>query len=133
MAAPFGSFPFNAAGIDQVSFPPVVQWYRAPSSNDTQYPIGTRIANISTLPATLYEYAGSGLWETGGNVQATTTVAGITRYATTLEVATGAGTNNAALAADVFAYGQSIVTGAVAAATETNPGIAEIATQVELH
>jgi hypothetical protein len=112
-------------------FPIPILSQRAPTSSDVNYPQGQVWYDKSVSPNVEYTYNGDGTWQAGGNAQATTTVVGITRYATTAEVMAGTGTNNAALAADVFALAQSIVVGAVPAATETTAGIAEIATQAE--
>lgn len=132
MSTPFGSFPFDAAGVDNFAHPIFINALRPPTTNDIQPP-GTQWQDSGTLPSTpvIYVSTGGGRWLVGGNIQATTLVAGVTRYATNAEVMAGTGTNNAALAADVFALAQSIVVGAVPAATETNAGIAEIATQIE--
>ncbi len=121
-----------ATGVDAFVYPQFISALRAPTTQDIYNP-GTRWMFIDQVNSTrsIFETSGAGVWEVGGNPQATTTTAGITRYATLAEVMAGTGTNNATLAADVFALAQSIVVGAVPAATETNPGIAEIATQVE--
>src|SRR6185436_18567537 len=107
---------------------------RAPAVTDTSYPPGQDWIDQSTSPATLYTFSGgtsSGNWLSGGNEQATTTTAGITRYATYAEVSTGTGTENAALAADVYTYVNSVAIAGAPAATESVAGIAEIATQAE--
>lgn len=123
-------FTNNPVGPNDPLQPQFITANRAPTSNDLYEP-GTQWQDRSASGFTIYETTGAGVWQAGGNQQATTTVVGITRYATTAEVMTGTGTNNASLAADVFALAQSIVVGAVPAATETNSGIAEIATQAE--
>ncbi len=122
--------PLGYTGINFNTQPQFITAQRPPTTLDFNNP-GTQWLDNSVVPGVIYETTGAGVWNVGNNVQATTTIAGITRYATTNEVMTGTGTNNAALAADVFALAASIVVGAVPAATETTAGIAEIATQVE--
>lgn len=117
-----GPFGFN---IDGFVYPQFITASRAPTSQDL-YPAGTRWYN--TVNGLIYETTGAGVWPESGVPQATTTVAGVTRYATPTEVNTGAGTNNATLANDVFNLVQGIVVGQVPAATETTAGIAKIAT-----
>ncbi len=130
MAQPFGSYPFNAAGTDPYVIPQIISAMRAPTSQDI-YPQGWFWANNAVTPPVMYQCVGQGVWESGGNAQATTTSAGITRYATYTEVSTGTGTDNASLAADVYTYINSVAIAGAPAATETTPGIAEIATQAE--
>lgn len=122
--------PLGYTGINYNTQPQFITANRAPTINDFNFS-GTQWLDQSVNPGVIYETSGGGVWNVGGNVQASTTVAGITRYATAAEVNTGTGTNNAALAVDVFNLAQSIVVGAVPAASETNAGIAEIATQIE--
>lgn len=116
--------------FNPVTQPLYIREQRAPTSGDIRKP-GVEWQDDSVSPPVTYQTTGNGVWNRGGNDQATTTAVGITRYATAAEVNTGTGTNNATLAVDVFNLVQSIVVGAVPAATETNAGIAEIATQVE--
>jgi len=124
-----GNPPF-ATGIDLTVFPQFINANRAPTSQDLYNP-GTRWLDQSVSPAIIYETIGSGVWKTGAAGQAITTAAGITRYATTAEVLAGTGTNNAALAADVFTLAQSIVVGAVPQATTVISGIGQLATDAE--
>jgi len=113
----------------QVGINPVfITASRAPTANDI-YTAGTEWFNQNTL--TIYVTTGAGAWQAGGNVQATTTVAGITRYATYTEVSTGTGTNNAALAADVYTYINTVAIAGAPAATQVVVGISRYATNVE--
>ncbi len=57
MSVPFGSFPFDAAGVDSFAHPQFITAYRAPTAQDV-YPFGTQWGNISTLPAVIYTYVG---------------------------------------------------------------------------
>lgn len=128
MSSPFSSNnPLGYTGLNYYEEPPFITANRAPTTQDIYNP-GTRWLDGSDAARTIYETTGGGVWNVGGNIQATTTVSGITRYATTAEVMAGTGTDNAALAADVFALAQSIVVGAVPAAQEGVAGIAPITT-----
>ena len=76
------SSPLGYMGLDPYVNPPVITAMRAPTVNDL-YNAGTQWEDRSVSPPVLYITVGAGIWETGGNAQATTTIAGITRYATT--------------------------------------------------
>lgn len=99
---------------------------RAPTTNDIQLP-GTQWEDRSVSPPVIYETVGNGIWNIGGVAQATTTTAGITRYATAGEVNAGTGTNNATLALDVFNYGQSLVLAGANIAQQTIFGLTKLA------
>lgn len=62
MASPFGSFPYDAAGIDLNSHPLFIKANRAPTSNDVYSP-GTRWMDDSVSPKALYETVGGGTWQ----------------------------------------------------------------------
>lgn len=79
------SNPLGYMGIDQYVTPQVITAKRAPASTDI-YPAGYEWLDQSQNPANLYITSGGGNW-TMGNPQATTTVAGVTRYATNAEAA----------------------------------------------
>jgi hypothetical protein len=126
--------PLGYMGINTAQQPPLLSYNRAPTVNDKLDP-GVRWIDISAHPHVIYQTVGGGVWNLfSGTVQATTTIAGITRYATTNEVLTGTGTNNAALAADVFAAVSAIVIGQVATQAQTNAGTndARIVTPLKL-
>lgn len=61
MAAPFGSYPFDAAGIDLFAHPLFINWNRAPTTNDI-YNAGTRIQDNSVNPPIIYQTVGMGIW-----------------------------------------------------------------------
>src|SRR5258708_38206556 len=75
MAQPFGSFPFNASGIDYFSLPIFLNMMRAPTTQDIYNP-GTRWQDSSVNPPLIYETSGAGNWDTGGVEPATTTTYG---------------------------------------------------------
>ena len=130
MAVPFSSFPFNASGVDPVSNVQYIPAKRAPTTND-KYPSGTFWGDESTLPAVLYQSAGGGNWEIGGNTDASTTTRGITEYSTYAELAAGGSSTLSTTSADVYTYVNSVAIAGSPAASETTAGIAELATQGE--
>ena len=129
---PFNSSdPLGYAGLNQSQQPVFLAGQgRVPTTNDI-WPPGTRWEYVSGATRVIYETTGVGQWDVGGNVQATTTVAGITRYATYAEVSTGTGTNNATLAADVYTYVNSVAIAGAPAWSTTVSGIGELATNAE--
>jgi hypothetical protein len=118
--------PLGYTGIVPAQNPPTINANRVPTTNDIQLPGTTWIYN-----GTIYETSGNGVWDSGGNVQATTTIAGITRYATYTEVSTGAGTNNATVANDVYTYVNSVMVAGAPVATTSTQGIVTLATDVK--
>lgn len=133
MPAPFGSFPFDAAGIDNFAHPLFIgDAMRAPTTQDIQNP-GTRWQDNSVSPPVIYETTGAGNWYTGGNAEATTSSFGIVQLATLSELQNGNAPTGAYVPTsnDVATVIAGIVVGAVPPATETQAGIAEIATQAE--
>lgn len=79
------SNPLGYVGIDTTITPQVISAQRAPTANDI-YPPGWEWCDRSQNPFNLYITQGQGNW-TAGNPQATTSVAGVTRYATNAEAA----------------------------------------------
>lgn len=61
MSTPFGSYPFDASGVDNVAHPTVIQGYRAPAVTDI-YPAFTEWVDLSQSPALLYVSQGAGTW-----------------------------------------------------------------------
>ena len=94
------SDPLGYMGLNPALQPSTITANRAPTVND-KLPAGTQWINQAVNPHVLYTTIGAGVWQVGANANATTTTAGITRYATYAEVSTGTGTDNATLAADV--------------------------------
>jgi hypothetical protein len=126
----------NAYGVGQPTIPvmpPPVIADRAPTSSDTAYPEGQLWVDKSDNPDTLYIYLGGGSWDTGGNAEATTTTFGIVQLATLSELQNGNAPAGAYVPTsnDVATVIAGIIVGAVPPATETQAGIAEIATQAE--
>lgn len=127
----FGSRPENVEV-------PTIQT-RAPTSNDVNFPIGKRwidtvggdewvLTSQSSIGGVLVSD-----WSQGGNDEATTTEFGIVQLATLTELQNGNAPAGAYVPTsnDVATVIAGIVVGAVPPATETQAGIAEIATQVE--
>lgn len=96
-----------------------IQGQRAPTSSDTNYPVG----QPWVFDDVYYIHVGAGSWQAGGNDPATTSV-----YGTVILT-----DNSEPVATKVYVDAQiaAVVVGAVPAATETTAGIAEIATQAE--
>lgn len=132
MSAPFSSYPFDGLGIDRFAEPLFITANRAPTSNDLQNP-GTRWQDRSSVAKTIYQTTGAGVWESGGNADATTSSFGIVQLATLTELQNGNAPAGAYVPTsnDVATVINAIVVGAVPPATELQAGIAEIATQVE--
>jgi hypothetical protein len=119
--------------VDAFVYPQFIGYaQRAPTTQDIYNP-GTRWQDNSVNPAVIYETTGAGIWLTGGDNEATTTTFGIVQLATLSELQNGNAPAGAIvpLSNDVATVIQGIVVGAVPPATETQAGIAEIATQVE--
>ncbi len=112
---------------------------RAPTSNDTNYPLGKRwIDTVAGNEWVLVSQSSIGgilqsNWSQGGNAEATTTDFGIVQLATLSELQNGNAPAGAYVptANDVATVIAGVVVGAVPPATETQAGIAEIATQIE--
>ncbi len=105
--------------VDGFVYPPFIGYaMRAPTTGDVYNP-GTRWQDNSVNPAIIYETTGGGVWTTEGANHATTTT-----YGTVILT-----DNNEPVATKFYADNLAIM--GSPAATETTPGIAEIATQVE--
>ena len=131
MPQQFGSFPFDSIHVDNYAHPQFINANRAPTSNDIYQP-GTRWQDSSVTPKIIYETTGSGDWQSGGNVEATTTQFGIVELATLSELQNGnAPGDQVPTANDVATVIAGVVAGAVPPANESQAGIAEIATQAE--
>ncbi len=135
MTASLGNFQNGAFGsnLDGFVYPQFLfDPLRPPTSQDI-FPAGTRWLDNSVNPKVIYETTGGGVWESGGNAEATTSTFGIVQLATLTELQNGNAPAGAYVptANDVATVIQSIVVGAVPPANEMQAGIAEIATQVE--
>lgn len=124
--------PPSAVGVDSFVQPPFIHAYRAPTTLDIYNP-GTRWLDDEGSVRTIYETTGAGVWIVGDNSPATTTAFGTVKLATLSQLQNGNAPSGAIvpLSNDVATVIQGIVVGAVPPATETQQGIAEIATQVE--
>src|SRR5690554_2389971 len=128
MAFPFGSYPFNAAGVDNFSHPLFILANRAPASHDL-YPPGTFWQDNSQNPKEIYQTTGAGEWAAGGNQMATTTTPGIVLLDPTID---GSSTNDTVPTNEaVFNYGQSLVLAGASLANESTIGITELSTDAE--
>jgi len=109
-----------------------IQGQGAPSGNLRGVDLGQSYFDRSTSPFTQYIWNGSS-WELGGNGDATTSTFGIVQLATLTELQTGTAPAGAYVptANDVATVIAGVVAGAVPPATETQAGIAELATQAE--
>jgi len=122
-----------ATGVDAYVYPQFIGYaQRAPTTNDIYNP-GTRWQDNTTNPPTIYETTGAGNWDVGGIEQATTSTFGVVQLATLSELQNGNAPAGAyvPLSNDVATVIAGVVAGAVPPATETQAGIAEIATQAE--
>jgi hypothetical protein len=118
MSVPFGSYPFDAAGVDAFTRPVFIMAQRAPTTNDIQNP-GTRWQDNSVNPPIIYETSGAGNWDTGGVEPATTA-----RYGTVILT-----DNNEPVATKFYADNLAIAGAPVA--TTTVAGIGQLATDAE--
>jgi len=115
-------------------FPKPILAERAPTTSDVNFPQGQVWYDNSVSPGVQYTYdRPSGTWQTGGNAEATTSSFGIVQLATLTELQNGNAPAGAYVPTsnDVATVIAGIVVGAVPPATETQAGIAEIATQAE--
>lgn len=126
MTTPFGSFPFDAAGVDNFSHPLFIgDWQRAPSVRDVYAP-GTRIQDNSVSPPVIYETTGGGNWASvntsgaftnltaDGTVDLNTSGAGVTTIGTggTGAVNIGNATGGTAITGDATVSGNLELTSA---------------------
>lgn len=89
MAAPFGSFPYDAAGIDLFAHPLFINAMRAPSTQDIYNP-GTQWMDGSVSPKVIYQTTGGGNWPAigGAGVFTTLTVSGLSTLGALTQVGT---------------------------------------------
>lgn len=117
-------------------FPVPIIAQRAPATTDVDYPLGQIWIDTSVTPAVSYEFLDSaaGTWSTGGNAEATTSAFGIVQLATLTELQNGTAPAGAYVptANDVATVIQGVVVGAVPAATTTQQGIVELATDAQV-
>lgn len=74
MPAPFGSYPYDASGIDLFAHPLFINAMRAPSTNDIYNP-GTQWMDGSVSPKVIYQTVGGGVWPAIGGAGTFTTLA----------------------------------------------------------
>lgn len=118
------------------TFPVPFVAQRAPVDGvDINFPLGMTWIDNSVSPSVIYQFVDSvnGTWDTGGNAEATTSSFGVVQLATLSELQNGNAPAGAYVPTsnDVATVIAGIVVGAVPPATETQAGIAEIATQAE--
>lgn len=65
MPTPFGSYPFDAAGVDLFAHPLFINASRAPTTQDIYNP-GTQWQNSSITLPIIYETTGAGVWYIAG-------------------------------------------------------------------
>lgn len=127
----------NGSAPNSVCFPHIDT--RDPTELDINYPVGKRWINQTDdeeWTLTSFDSVAGSLtanWSQGGNVEATTSEFGIVQLATLAELQGGSAPAGAYVptANDVATVIAGVVVGAVPPATETQQGIAEIATQAE--
>ena len=135
MTSPFVVSPISYGDAPQGGvLMPMIIADRDPTAAD-KYDIGyfwTNKTNFTFWVQTGYS-SGVPQWESGGNAEATTSSFGIVQLATLAELQGGSAPAGAYVptANDVATVIAGVVVGAVPPATETQAGIAEIATQVE--
>lgn len=111
--------------------PPPVLANRAPASSDL-LPAGQLFINTSTSPNAVWTSLGNGTFSSGGNADATTTVAGIVELSTLAELQGGTAPAGAVPTSnDVATVIAGVVVGAIPAWTETVSGIGQISTNTE--
>lgn len=133
MPTPFGSFPFDAAGVDLFAHPLFINANRAPTINDIQNP-GTEWMDSSVNPPIIYETSGAGNWDVGGIEPASTTRFGVVKLATLSELQNGNAPAGSVvpLSNDVATVIAGVVVGAVPPANTTQQGIVELATDAQV-
>lgn len=133
MPSPFGSFPFDAAGIDLFAHPLFINANRAPTTQDIENP-GTRWQNSAVTPPVIYETTGAGLWTFGGNSLASTTTPGIVFLSTFAQLSTGTApsVDYVPSANDVFTYVNSVAIAGAPDATTIVKGISFLATNADV-
>lgn len=73
MPVPFGSYPFDASGVDNFAHPIFIVAERAPTSNDFYNP-GTQWMNNAVNPKVIYQTTGGGNWPAIGGAGTFTTL-----------------------------------------------------------
>ena len=129
MTTPFGSYPFDAAGVDNFSHPLFINAERAPTTQDLQ-PAGTRWLDGSVSPKVVYTTVGGGVWQEGGNAIATTTTYGIIKLNEDDTMAT-ASDDDVATSLTMKTYVDSVAIAGAPDASESQKGIAELANTAE--
>lgn len=130
MPAPFGSFPFDASGIDNFAHPQLITAQRAPTNQDI-YPLGTEWIDASSLPGIIYTYVGgSTAWETGGNAYATTTTPGIVTLSSSI-AGDASSTTLVPTVKEIKDYVDGVAIAGAPVATTTVQGIVTLATDTK--
>ena len=129
MPTPFGSYPFNAAGVDPYTNPQVIPSNRAPTSQDI-YPQGWFIVDNSVNPPVIYQTVGNGVWESGGNAHATTSSYGTVLLNDSVTMA-GASDDNVPTSLAIKTYADNLAIAGAPAWSETVSGIGQLSTLAE--
>ncbi len=129
MSTPFGSFPFDAAGVDSFAHPLFINAQRVPTVQDI-YPPGTQWMYTSGSTRIIYETTGAGVWSLGGNAVATTTSLGLVELATLgqLQAGTAPAAYYVPSANDVYTFVTATAIAGAPIATTTVFGITELST-----
>lgn len=141
MTTPFGSFPYDAAGVDNFAHPLFINAMRAPSTQDL-YPAGTQWMDGSVSPKVIYQTTGGGVWiadatinptfttltVTGQSTLGATTIVGTTLINASGAAATTIGTGGTGAVNIGNATGNTAVTGALSTTTILTAGTGITAT-----
>lgn len=114
MPTPFGSFPFDAAGVDNFAHPLFINAFRAPTTKDIQNP-GTQWQDNSVSVPVIYQTVGGGIWgasNTSGSFTALTVV-GTANINVTGSAVTTIGTGGTGAVNIGNATGNTAVTGSL--------------------
>lgn len=102
---------------------------RAPTTSDTNNPVGQLWFDQSVSPSVLYVHDGGGTWETGGNAEATTSAFGIVML--DADLTDGAAADTVPTSVATKAYVDGIAIAGAPVATEAVAGIGQLATDAE--
>lgn len=127
-ATPNSSSPLSYVGLNPYVNPPYFESSVVPTSQTTQFPLGTRI-NVSGI---IYEYVSAGVWQEGGEPPATTTTSGSVQLSTYAQLASGTPTGLVPTSADVYTFVNSVAVAGAPDASTTQKGIVEEATSAEV-
>ena len=126
--------PYSKKGNSLNSAPGTIIAQRDPTSSDIISPTGAPFTPgqvwFNEVSSALFDYAGSGTWNQGGNALATTTVPGIVLINTSTTMA-GATDGNVPTSLAIKTYADNLVIAGAPVATETTAGIGQLATDAE--